>query len=267
MGIRELIRSRANYSVRVYLNDQTFKVPVSGGVEVRGIRRSVKTDVIAKYGQLQAGAIIDVGANLGQTLLDIMSVHPAAKYIGFEANPRCVSYVQDLIKLNGFHGAEIVPVGLHEGPDVLSLYIEPDVSVSTGATLIENLRPGSVGHPRQFVPVDSFDRVSESINIGPVAFVKVDVEGAELEVLRGMSGTLAQYRPPVFCEILPRCGSPDPAVAANRRAAIIELMTGLGYSINHVTRSPGGFDLASASAFDASRYDRAKSYDYLFLAG
>lgn len=263
--VRSAVRKYFNYTTPVSLVGRQFRVPVSGGVEVRGICRSMKTDVISEYGQAKSGAIIDVGANLGQTLLDIAATHPEARYIGFEANPRCVAYVQDLIKINGLRNSEIVPIGLHEGPGLLTLHIEPNVSVSTSATLIENLRPGSVGHARQFVPVDSFDRVAGAIKPGPIAFVKIDVEGAELEVLKGMAETLKTHRPPVLCEILPRCGSPDPVVAESRRHQIADLMTGMGYTINHVVRSGTGFDLIPVSAFDSSKYDRSKSYDYLFM--
>ncbi|MDP9021492.1 MAG: FkbM family methyltransferase [Actinomycetota bacterium] len=35
----------------------------------------------------------------------------------------------------------------------------------------------------------------------PVGFVKIDVEGAELRVLRGAAATIARDRPPVLCEI------------------------------------------------------------------
>jgi len=54
----------------------------------------------------------------------------------------------------------------------------------------------------------------------PPAVVKIDVEGAELEVLQGASRLLATYRPLLICEVIPRTGP-----------AVTELLSRLGYRI------------------------------------
>jgi len=56
------------------------------------------------------------------------------------------------------------------------------------------------------VPTVSIDDDLETLGINPrgVGFVKIDVEGAELEVLRGASRLLEIGRPAVFAEVEPR---------------------------------------------------------------
>jgi hypothetical protein len=66
-----------------------------------------------------------------------------------------------------------------------------------------------------------------------VSVVKIDVEGAELDVLRGMRGTLARTRPAVICEILPvyEAGSERGQFRLGRQLAIEKMMRELGYDI------------------------------------
>ena len=40
---------------------------------------------------------IDVGVNVGQTLLKLKSISSEINYLGFEPNPNCVNYLKNLI--------------------------------------------------------------------------------------------------------------------------------------------------------------------------
>ena len=44
------------------------------------------------------GTFLDIGVNLGQTLLHVKTLEPARKYIGFEPNPTCCFYANSLIE-------------------------------------------------------------------------------------------------------------------------------------------------------------------------
>lgn len=50
------------------------------------------------------------------------------------------------------------------------------------------------------VAADSLDNYLETIGIVRLDFMKIDVEGFEINVLKGCSKTLSQYRPIVLCE-------------------------------------------------------------------
>ena len=51
------------------------------------------------------------------------------------------------------------------------------------------------------VPVTSIDRYVESAGLSKLDFVKIDVEGAEDAVVRGMTTTLQRFRPVILVEI------------------------------------------------------------------
>jgi tRNA G46 methylase TrmB len=44
---------------------------------------------------VKPGLILDIGANSGQTLLNVQATHRAVTHIGIEPNPQCVAYVTD----------------------------------------------------------------------------------------------------------------------------------------------------------------------------
>lgn len=81
------------------------------------------------------------------------------------------------------------------------------------------------------------DEALAAVGDEPIGIVKIDVEGGELEVLRGLQGTLARHRPLVVCEILPTYDE-NTEGGSMRRARVdasVGLMQGLGYVMGRVS--------------------------------
>jgi FkbM family methyltransferase len=57
------------------------------------------------------------------------------------------------------------------------------------------------GAAEVLVPVRRLDELAERIDLGGLCLVKIDVEGAELQVLAGAERTLAEHRPTIICEV------------------------------------------------------------------
>lgn len=257
------LRRLVNYTVPVRLRAARFRILVWGGMELRGITETANTKVIAHYANLRPGAVLDVGANLGQTLLNVCATHATQPYFGFEPNPACVAYLNQIIAINRLQGCTIVPVGLSEKAGLLRLHVAPG-DVDPAGTLIPTLRPNQ---PRavQWVPVFPLDEIVSKIRAEPVSFVKIDVEGSELEVLCGMKGVLSRNRPPILCEVLPRTGGASPGQSEVRRAAILEIVKELGYRVHHVQKASEGRLHVPVDTFHPGPFDRTASWDYLFL--
>src|SRR5690606_22235943 len=52
---------------------------------------------------------LDVGVNVGQTLLKVKLVNKEANYLGFDPNPNCLFYLYCLIRCNKFENVTILP--------------------------------------------------------------------------------------------------------------------------------------------------------------
>lgn len=92
-----------------------------------------------------------------------------------------------------------------------------------GKTALSSLEPHAGPGERRTVDVRRLDDVlAEVADDRPVSFIKIDVEGHELSVLEGASGTIARHRPNLLIEIEAR-------FHAMPVAATIERVLAMGY--------------------------------------
>lgn len=135
---------------------------------------------------------VDVGANLGYFSLRVAQRLVRGKVLAFEPQPGLVDLMRRTLHLNGLRDqVEVHPVGLSDESGTLAMEIP--VGHAGGAQIPtqlsrrwNTLKYGEV--QRQSVEVRVFDELV------PADFrcqlVKIDVEGYELSVLRGMRRTL-----------------------------------------------------------------------------
>lgn len=184
----------------VRLNGKTFIVPVINTLgEINVYTKEDWFFHFVKSLDLPSDVdIVDVGLNVGQSLLAIKSCYEN-NYWGFEPNPTCVFYLEQLIKVNKLKNTTIIPVGLFSTNKLAKLYANH--AHDTAATLHSELKPGLFNPQKAiYVPVFSFEELQ--LNGNKIGFVKIDVEGAELEVVEGMLKAIRQHRPVIVCEVL-----------------------------------------------------------------
>lgn len=146
------------------------------------------------------GSFVDVGANIGQTLLIVKEFDPNWDYVGFEPNTTCFFVSEQLAKANGFQGYRLIPTGLSDETKLVELHM--NFSIDPSATVIPGFRGEGWMRSRRFVAVMNGDQALAAIGCENIGVIKIDVEGGELEVLRGVQGCLSKSRPLVVCEVL-----------------------------------------------------------------
>jgi FkbM family methyltransferase len=142
---------------------------------------------------------LDIGVNIGQTLLKVIFLNKKQNYIGFEPNASCVSYVNELIRVNALSTIAIFPVALSDHTGEINLQFYHDRKTDSSASLVQGFRADKVVYTRKVFTVDA-----NSIHFDDsIGLIKIDVEGAELEALKGLERHLQIDRPLVVCEVLP----------------------------------------------------------------
>ncbi|HEY2720520.1 MAG TPA: FkbM family methyltransferase [Chitinophagaceae bacterium] len=199
------ILKKINFSFTKKINHHRFRIPIISGSGEQNIpvHEQWMDSVLQKLLALKRGAFIDVGVNVGQTLLKIKSIDPDIEYYGFEPNPTCVFYVNRLIEANKIENVYIFPVAIAEKAGITELNFYFDSDTDAAASMIKDFRPVSGIRKSVFIPCLSINDVKSFIWDSSVSIIKVDVEGAELDVLKGLSSFLETLRPFVLMEILP----------------------------------------------------------------
>lgn len=170
---------------------------------------------------LQPGMVVyDVGANLGyMTTLAATLVGPEGKVVAFEPDPWNFDLLNRNVALNRLTTVRALQLALGEEPGAARLYHS---STNFGDHRV--YAPVDGERPFTCITVDRLDAVCAREALPPPDFIKMDVQGYEAHVLRGMAAVLDGGRPlTVLAEYWPhglRAAQADPAwlVGRMRRA-------------------------------------------------
>jgi FkbM family methyltransferase len=136
----------------------------------------------------------DVGANIGYlALVAARIVGPTGRVVAIEPDPQCAAAIRTNARLNGLAQIEVVEAAAARSSATAELVVVRDRLWS---------RLASVGdHHESEQRVEVRTVALDDVAGPPPTLVKIDVEGAELEVLAGMSRLLRDARPLVVCEM------------------------------------------------------------------
>ena len=202
---------------------------------------------------LRAGCIVDVGANIGTFTLPVARGLPAHPIIAIEPQPFVFRHLGANALLNNARNASLLQIALGgpDGPPAIRLPLFDAHSDRGPASLprvtplgeirsrIEQMiDPGPGAQEFVEVPLLTLDAILAGVE---AAFVKIDAEGQELEVLRGGERELRRQRPSLYFE-----ASALSSFAEHDRA-LSDFLLGLGYRIyqlgsNRFAFHPGAVD-------------------------
>jgi FkbM family methyltransferase len=149
---------------------------------------------------LQSGmTFYDIGANFGWlSLIAARIVGPQGKVLSFEPLDENAHIVEHNIRANKFVNVTVLPIALgnNDGPARFLLSSQP----SWGMLADMGKKPG------EFVGVTAvtarrLDTAVREYRLPAPQVIKIDVEGAEIDVLHGAKDTIAGSRPLMFIEL------------------------------------------------------------------
>jgi FkbM family methyltransferase len=154
-----------------------------------------------------AQVVFDVGANVGfYSLHWISRLAPGGTVHAFEPVPGTFAKLARNVEINGLRGAiRTNDFGLGDEAKTLSIFV-PGFSGS-GAASIKNQHPQETSVEVE-ARIETLDRYFPVTGLKQLDLIKVDVEGAELLVLKGGRETLARHRPLLFLELLRKWSKP-----------------------------------------------------------
>lgn len=142
--------------------------------------------------------VLDIGANMGWYSLNIAKTHPSCTVHAFEPIPDTYQVLCENVSLNGVRNVHPHPYGFSSETKDLTFYFYPEGSGNASAADLS----GRDDVRRITCHVEQLDHAPSLLGIGRVAFIKCDVEGAELFVFQGGRALLARDQPIVFSEML-----------------------------------------------------------------
>jgi FkbM family methyltransferase len=177
---------------------------------------------------------LDVGCNIGYyTILAANRVGPKGEVHAFDIDPRPLKCLFKTLRRNMVRNVIVHAYALADIPGIGGVV----TSAESGHTHLSQL---SVSRRVPVLPLDAWASYFRDKRI---AAIKIDVEGHDLNVLKGSIQILTAHKPAIVCEGNPPPGCPD----GNEKEAISTFLAQYGYQAEPI---PG-----------------ASNRDLLFIAG
>jgi FkbM family methyltransferase len=205
--IRKILKP-FNFSIPVRFSGSRIRIPLINAMGVENIRISnhehFMLHCIRKF-HTRGATFLDIGANIGQTLLKLKVVDKSAPYIGIEPNPYCLFYLQHLVKYNNFKSCRFISAGASDKTGLFPLHVDVERSVQTssGATFIENYKANK--NPKNDLLLACLPLSKENCStlfMKKIGIIKVDIEGGEYFALNGLKWLIDRDNPIIILENL-----------------------------------------------------------------
>jgi len=145
---------------------------------------------------------VDIGANVG--FFSLLASKNFDFVHGFEVSNHTRRLLMNNLEMNSINNVVVYDKGLSDVSGSVTLYHNPfnngGASLEGGAREVME-RDASYVWSAEDVKVDRLDNLIKSDNRGIIDFIKIDVEGHELSVIRGGEETIRLYRPLIYAEV------------------------------------------------------------------
>ncbi len=138
--------------------------------------------------------VVDVGAHIGlYSLIAAKRVGSSGKVIAIEPDPENFRILKKNISLNQLTNVEPLECAVYSAKEKLKLFLP---ELDQGRTIFNTVMQDRAGMSSNFLEVEAntLDNILSEYSMHRVNYLKIDVEGAELEVLKGAVNTLSSNK-------------------------------------------------------------------------
>jgi FkbM family methyltransferase len=152
-------------------------------------------DILERFSPKEGDTVIDIGAHIGRyALISFKRVGKNGKVISIEANPMIFEILYKNVMLNQASNVVALNYAIYSEKTKIKLFVADDkLNYTIYNTIITNR-----ANEEKFVEVnaDTLDNLllKNKINYEDVNWIKIDVEGAEFEVLKGATNVLSKSK-------------------------------------------------------------------------
>lgn len=253
-------------STIIRLNSSKFRVPrisINNFYESNYITENwflKLLDVIHKHRPINT--FFDVGVNIGQTLFKVKTINREINYYGFEPNPFCCAFMEQIISINNFSKCSIIPSGLGEKNSLVKLTIEKNNLLDSTASVVKGFRKPKGNEQFLHVPINKLDDIVHLLNCVKIDVIKIDIEGAELEAIKGMWKTIIKHNPVIILEVLPSYDSSN-VFRITRQKELANILTRCEYSIFQIQNKNTNVKFVKVKEFPIHK--NVNESDYILL--
>ncbi|HZC48982.1 MAG TPA: FkbM family methyltransferase [Nitrososphaeraceae archaeon] len=153
-------------------------------------------DIIKRFTPKEGDIVIDIGAHIGlYTIISSKRVGANGKVVAIEADPSNFEMLKSNIKLNQLTNVTPLNYAVYSKETKVKLYLP---SGESGFTKYNTIMPNWINAQEKFVEVNAntLDYLLQlnEIRQEEVNWIKIDVEGAEFEVLKGATNVLSKSK-------------------------------------------------------------------------
>jgi FkbM family methyltransferase len=179
--------------------------------------------------------VIDGGANIGEiTMAVAKGVGESGKVFAFEPVKEFAEHLREHVAVNQFHNVEVSECGLSFEPGEAEIFISDapyrDGTHNDGLGSLFR-RENSLGMTN-VIPITTLDAFISSNCVDQVDLVKLDIEGSELNALKGGINMLRKFAPALIIEV----GEVTCQTAGYEMLDLISFVREFGYSLYKIGR-------------------------------
>lgn len=188
---RNDFRPRKSRLMKVHVNEHDYKYYC----RFEDFNPAREEDIVELFRPKKGDIVVDVGAHIGKySLIASKMVGPQGKVLAIEAHPDNYDILKKNIALNNLTNVVALNFAVHSKEAMVKLY-EP--GQEEGFTIYNTIMTGrKMSNNQNYVEVQAktLDSILLENAIKEANWIKIDVEGAELEVLRGAPSILSNSR-------------------------------------------------------------------------